>query len=128
MGAQGVHEDPRLLRAVAGGREDGMDGAAQQGPCRQQPYQQARLHMGGHSNVTQYGAWQAYFRRAQPPALVVWGKNDPLFTPAGALAFHKDLPKAEVKLLDTGHFALEEDHAEIAASILAFADKSGLVH
>ncbi|GAB2862972.1 alpha/beta fold hydrolase [Pseudoduganella ginsengisoli] len=81
-----------------------------------------------HSNVAQYGAWQQYFRTAQPPALVVWGKNDPLFTEAGARAFLKDLPNAELKLLDTGHFALEEDNDVIARSILAFADKHRLVH
>lgn len=79
-----------------------------------------------HSNVAQYGAWQQYFRTAQPPALVVWGKNDPLFTEAGARAFRKDLPNAEVKLLDTGHFALEEENGAIADSILAFAEKIGL--
>lgn len=79
-----------------------------------------------HSNVAQYGAWQQYFRTAQPPALVVWGKNDPLFTAAGAHAFARDLPNAEVKLLDTGHFALEEENDAIAGSILAFADRIGL--
>ncbi len=79
-----------------------------------------------HSNVAQYGAWQHYFRTAQPPALVVWGKNDPLFTPAGARAFLRDLPDAELALLDTGHFALEEDHEAIASRILAFAGRIGL--
>lgn len=79
-----------------------------------------------HSNVAQYGAWQRYFRNAQPPALVMWGKNDPLFTPAGAQAFLKDLPNAEVTLLDTGHFALEEDNDAIAGRILAFAGRVGL--
>ncbi|MRV76062.1 alpha/beta fold hydrolase [Duganella sp. FT92W] len=79
-----------------------------------------------HSNVAQYGAWQQYFRTAQPPALIVWGKNDPLFTAAGAQAFARDLPNAEVKLLDTGHFALEEENDAIAGSILAFADRIGL--
>jgi pimeloyl-ACP methyl ester carboxylesterase len=81
-----------------------------------------------HSNVAQYGAWQHYFRTAQPPTLVVWGKNDPLFTEAGARAFLRDLPDAEVKLFDTGHFALEEDHEAIAGSILAFAERVGLAH
>lgn len=81
-----------------------------------------------HSNVAQYGAWQHYFRTAQPPALVVWGKNDPLFTQAGAHAFQRDLPNAEIRLLDTGHFALEEDNDAIAGSILAFAERIGLAH
>jgi pimeloyl-ACP methyl ester carboxylesterase len=79
-----------------------------------------------HSNVAQYGAWQHYFRTAQPPALVVWGKNDPLFTPAGARAFQRDLPKADIRLLDTGHFALEEENDAIAGSILDFAERIGL--
>lgn len=79
-----------------------------------------------HSNVAQYGAWQRYFRSAQPPALVVWGKNDPLFTQAGARAFLRDLPNAEFQLLDTGHFALEEDNDTIARSILAFAERAGV--
>ena len=79
-----------------------------------------------HSNLKQYDAWQAYFRKAQPPALIIWGKNDPLFTEAGARAFQQDLPKAELQLLDTGHFALEEDGDTIADSILAFAARQGV--
>jgi pimeloyl-ACP methyl ester carboxylesterase len=65
-------------------------------------------------NVELYPRWQAYFREHQPPSLIVWGKNDPIFNEAGALAFQKDLRNAEVHLLDTGHFALEEDCDVIA--------------
>lgn len=68
-------------------------------------------------NVELYPHWQAYFREYQPPSLIVWGKNDPIFTQAGALAFQKDLKNAEVHLLDTGHFALEEDCDVIAGLI-----------
>lgn len=78
------------------------------------------------SNLKQYSAWQAYFRKAQPPTLIVWGKNDPLFNEAGARAFQRDLPKAELHLLDTGHFALEEDADAIADKLLAFAARNGI--
>jgi pimeloyl-ACP methyl ester carboxylesterase len=56
----------------------------------------------------------------QPPVLAVWGKNDPIFAAPGATAFQRDVPKAEVHLLETGHFALEEDGDLIADSILDF--------
>ena len=55
---------------------------------------------------------------------MVWGKHDPVFAPAGAEAFLKDVPQAELHLLDTGHFALEEDAAEIAQIIRAFLAKN----
>ena len=67
------------------------------------------------ANLSHYAEWQAYFRKHQPPTLVVWGKNDPFFTVDGARAFTRDLPNAELHLLDAGHFALE-DHAETIAS------------
>jgi pimeloyl-ACP methyl ester carboxylesterase len=73
------------------------------------------------SNIAMYPAFHAYFRRHQPPLLAVWGAGDPLFLPAGARAFARDLPKAEIHLLeDTGHFALESHGEEIAARILDF--------
>jgi pimeloyl-ACP methyl ester carboxylesterase len=78
------------------------------------------------SNLKQYSAWQAYFRKAQPPTLIVWGKNDPLFNEAGARAFQRDLPEAELHLLDTGHFALEEDADAVADKLLAFAARNGI--
>jgi pimeloyl-ACP methyl ester carboxylesterase len=59
------------------------------------------------SNVALYPAFQAYFRERRPPLLAVWGKNDPFFLPAGAEAFKRDIPNAEVRLIDAGHFALE---------------------
>lgn len=72
------------------------------------------------SNPPLYPAWQAYFRKYQPPMLIVWGKNDKIFPPAGAQPYLRDLPKAELHLLDTGHFALEEDSAQVAQLMRAF--------
>ena len=67
------------------------------------------------TNLHQYPKWHDYFRKHQPPTLIVWGKNDIIFPPSGAHPYLRDLPKAEFHLLDTGHFALEDKHAEIAA-------------
>ncbi|HXT06044.1 MAG TPA: alpha/beta hydrolase [Roseiarcus sp.] len=72
------------------------------------------------SNVALYPAFQAYFRQHKPPLLAVWGKNDPFFLPPGAEAFKRDIPGALVRLLDTGHFALETHAAEIATEIRDF--------
>jgi pimeloyl-ACP methyl ester carboxylesterase len=73
------------------------------------------------SNVALYPTFQTYFRTHKPPFLAVWGKNDPFFLPAGAEAFKRDLPHAEVRFFDTGHFALETHAAEIAAAIRGFS-------
>jgi len=72
------------------------------------------------SNVALYPTFQAYFRAQHPPVLAVWGRNDPFFLPAGAEAFRRDTPNAEVQLFDTGHFALETHAREIGATILEF--------
>ena len=72
------------------------------------------------SNVALYPKFQEYFRTQRPPLLAVWGKNDPFFLPAGAEAFKRDNPQAEVHLLDAGHFALESRGSEIAAIIRDF--------
>ena len=72
------------------------------------------------SNVALYPHFQEYFRKYQPPLLAVWGKNDPFFLPAGAEAFKRDIPKAQVHFYDTGHFALETHAAEIATMIRDF--------
>ena len=72
------------------------------------------------SNVALYPAFQAYFRAYKPPLLAVWGKNDPFFLPPGAEAFKRDIPDADVRFFDTGHFALETHAAEIAAAIRDF--------
>jgi pimeloyl-ACP methyl ester carboxylesterase len=72
------------------------------------------------NNVALYPQFQEYFRKYQPPLLAVWGKNDPFFLPAGAEAFKRDIPKAQVHFYDTGHFALETHAAEIATMIRDF--------
>jgi pimeloyl-ACP methyl ester carboxylesterase len=72
------------------------------------------------SNLGRYDGWHEYFRTNQPPMLILWGKNDPFFTVEGAKAYQRDLPKAELVLLDTGHFALEEEGDFIAERIKAF--------
>jgi pimeloyl-ACP methyl ester carboxylesterase len=72
------------------------------------------------SNVALYPAFQSYFRTHRPPFLAVWGKNDPFFLPPGADAFKRDMPKADIRFFDTGHFALETHAAEIAAAIREF--------
>jgi pimeloyl-ACP methyl ester carboxylesterase len=76
------------------------------------------------SNVALYPTFQAYFRRHKPPLLAVWGKNDPFFLPPGAEAFKRDIPNAEVRFFDTGHFALETHGSEIAAAIRDFLSRS----
>lgn len=75
------------------------------------------------SNPPRYPEWQEYFRKHQPPTLIVWGKNDYIFPAAGALPYRRDLPNCQIHLLDTGHFALEEDGAIIAAHIRNFLGK-----
>jgi pimeloyl-ACP methyl ester carboxylesterase len=69
------------------------------------------------SNVALYPTFQNYFRTHQPPFLAIWGRNDPFFLPPGAEAFKRDNPRAVVRFLDTGHFALETHAPEIATAI-----------
>jgi len=72
------------------------------------------------SNPPNYPKWQGFFRKYQPSTLIVWGKNDEIFPAAGATPYLRDLPKAELHLLDTGHFALEEDGDIIAGLMRTF--------
>ncbi len=74
------------------------------------------------SNVALYPAFQSYFRDYRPPLLAAWGRHDPAFVPAGAAAYKKDLPDAQVHLLDAGHFALETHAQEVATLIRAFIE------
>lgn len=76
------------------------------------------------TNVPLYPKWQAYFRERKPPTLVVWGKNDEIFGAAGAAPYRRDIPNAEIHLLDTGHFALETHGQEIARLIRDFLDRN----
>lgn len=82
--------------------------------------QQDDLIFDYQSNVRLYPRFQEYLRERRPPLLAVWGKNDPSFIPAGAEAFVRDVPDAVVDFVDSGHFALESHHVEIAAKIKAF--------
>lgn len=75
-------------------------------------------------NVALYPRIHAYFRQWQPPLLAVWGANDPFFLPAGAEAFRRDLPEAEVHFLEAGHFALETHGQEIADYIRDFLERA----
>lgn len=78
------------------------------------------------NNVKMYPQFQQYLREYQPPLLATWGKNDVSFIPAGAKAFKKDLPNAEIHLLDTGHFALETHANEIGELMLNFLKNNGI--
>ena len=72
------------------------------------------------SNLALYDGWHEFFRNKQPKTLIVWGRNDPFFTVEGAQAYLRDIPKAELHLLDTGHFALEDSSEFIAQQIIKF--------
>ncbi|MFP9470952.1 alpha/beta fold hydrolase [Pectobacterium brasiliense] len=74
------------------------------------------------SNVQRYPEFQTYFREKQPPLLAVWGRHDPYFLPAGAEAWKRDIPHADIRFYDTGHFALETHANDIIPVIHAFLD------
>ena len=81
---------------------------------------QLALFLDYRSNVPLYPSWQKYLRDNQPPTLILWGKNDAIFPAEGAHPYLRDLPNAELHLLDTGHFALEEDGPRMAKRIKSF--------
>ena len=83
---------------------------------------QLELAFDYQSNLPLYPEWQAYFREYEPPMLITWGRHDQIFPVEGAIAYLEDVPQAEVHLLDTGHFALEEDGALIADLIDRFME------
>ncbi|MCW8127917.1 alpha/beta fold hydrolase [Microbulbifer halophilus] len=74
------------------------------------------------TNVEKYPEFQAYFRKHQPPLLAVWGKHDPFFLPPGAEAWKRDIPRADIRFYDTGHFALETHGDVIIPAIREFLD------
>jgi pimeloyl-ACP methyl ester carboxylesterase len=76
------------------------------------------------TNPAMYPKWQAYLREHQPPTLIVWGQNDQIFPADGAHPYKNDLTNVELHLLDTGHFALEEDGETIAQYMLNFLEKN----
>lgn len=84
---------------------------------------QLELFLDYGTNLAEYSKWQALFREHQPPALLMWGKNDHIFPEAGAHPYRRDLANLEFHILDTGHFALEEDGPLIAATMLDFLDR-----
>jgi pimeloyl-ACP methyl ester carboxylesterase len=84
---------------------------------------QLDLFLSYGSNPPLYPKWQEYFRTHQPPVLIAWGKNDPIFPPAGAEPYRRDLKTVEYHLLDAGHFALETHGDEIAALMRDFLGK-----
>jgi pimeloyl-ACP methyl ester carboxylesterase len=75
------------------------------------------------TNLARYPEWHRYFRAHQPPMLIVWGKNDIIFPAPGAHAYLRDVPHAELHLLDTGHFALEDHAKRIATLTYTFYDR-----
>jgi pimeloyl-ACP methyl ester carboxylesterase len=87
---------------------------------------QLDLFLNYASNVKLYPKFQEYFRKSKPPLLAIWGKNDPFFIPAGAEAFRKDIPNAQVRFLDTGHFAIETHVVEIAVAMREFLQDAGV--
>lgn len=95
-----------------------LDYALLQLPGRREA--QLDLFMDYQNNIPLYDKFHEYFRASQVPLLAVWGKNDVSFIPPGAEAYKRDLPKAVVKLIDAGHFAVESDTALIAEEILQF--------
>lgn len=84
---------------------------------------QLDLLLNYQTNVALYDTIQAYLRKHLPPVLAIWGKNDPFFIPPGAEAFKRDVPTAEVKFVDSGHFALETHAKEIGSAMREFLAK-----
>ncbi len=84
---------------------------------------QVALFQDYQSNIDAYPAWQQYLRERRPPTLVLWGERDPAFVVAGAHAYLRDVPDAELHLLDAGHFAAEERPVEVAQRVCAFLDR-----
>lgn len=80
------------------------------------------------NNLAAYPKWQSWLREHKPSTLVLWGKYDPAFTIAGAHAFKKDLPEADIHILDAGHFAMDTKVDEVANFTRAFMLKLGEQH
>lgn len=85
---------------------------------------QVELALDYHTNVASYPRWQRYLREHRPPTLVLWGRNDPFFVEAGAHAYRRDVPDAEVHVLDTGHFALEDHLNDVTPLLASFLDRT----
>ena len=117
--------DRQYLRDVPGARSARMSPDAWTHdiallPTAQDRAIQVQLFQDYQTNIDAYPRWQAWLRKHQPPTLVVWGERDPAFVAAGALAYRRDVPDAEIHLLDAGHFAAEELPVPIARHITRF--------
>lgn len=125
-GLQGIR-DKQYLRDVQGKEEimspDSWTFDLHFLETKQQRLIQVQLLQDYYSNLLAYPKWQEFLREKQPPTLLVWGKNDPAFIAQGAQAYLRDVPKAELHLLDAGHFAMEEKPVEIAKHIIRFMSK-----
>ena len=84
---------------------------------------QLELFLDYGTNVAEYSKWQALFRKHATPALLMWGKNDPIFPEEGAHPYKRDLKNLEFHILDTGHFALEEYGEQIGARMINFLEQ-----
>ncbi|KUN17466.1 alpha/beta hydrolase [Streptomyces antibioticus] len=118
---QYLHGVPEEYRALVAPEAYEHDAALMARPG--QPEIQLDLISDYGSNFALYPAFHEYFRTSQVPLLAAWGAHDEIFVPAGALAFQRDLPKAEIHLLPTGHFALETHAAQIADLMRDFLDR-----
>ncbi len=94
---------------------------------KQQRKIQVQLLQDYYNNILAYPDWQKFLREQKPPTLIVWGDNDPAFVTAGGKAYLRDVPDAELHVLDAGHFAMEEKPVEIAKHIMRFM-KGNLVN
>jgi pimeloyl-ACP methyl ester carboxylesterase len=79
---------------------------------------QTDLKLDYRSNIERYPLYQQYLRAHRPPLLAIWGQNDAFFIPAGAEAFKRDVPDADVRFLEAGHFALETNPDDVASAML----------
>lgn len=86
---------------------------------------QSDLFYSWQSNVTSFPAWQGYLRKHQPPTMVIWGRYDPSFDIAEASAYHREVPTADVHIIDAGHFAMDERPGEVASLVGRFVTKIG---
>ena len=84
---------------------------------------QAALFLDYRTNVTSYPLWQKWLRKVQPPTLVVWGKYEPSFNVAGATAYVDDVPRAEIHIIEAGHFALDEAADQVASLVSTFLER-----
>lgn len=91
-------------------------------PTEEDRWIQVQLFRDYQNNIDDYPKWQEYLRTHAPPLLILWGERDSAFIAAGAKAYLKDAPQAQLHLLDAGHFAAEEQPVEVAKAVIAFAE------